>query len=81
MTTRENNPVPYKTHLCKEYDTWLEMHKLPKMSADELACELVASRDNLSKFVPFSSETLIKAQLAWLTDFIERWDNAAQGIW
>jgi hypothetical protein len=53
--------------LINEYDAWLNAYSYPAMSADELL---------------FAAPHLLMPQdhVAWLLDFIQRWD-AAQDAW
>jgi hypothetical protein len=51
--------------LTAEYVAWCDSHHLPPMSADELLCKIHASGNDLPHIT------------GWLSDFIRRWEAAA----
>jgi len=72
-----------REQLTAEYDAWLAEQGLPKMSADELVCEIWAVRSGeKSEFVTSGSgpefvERCME-QESWLSDFIARWEEVEQ---
>lgn len=61
-------------HLCDELNDYCDTHKLPKMSADDLVCEILAADEHDSKIIaePVSDSAVHRA---WLSGFIQRWEE------
>lgn len=75
MTTNNHDQDAALSALTDEYEAWLALPQnanVPKISADEACCEIEGDMH------PRTRSPALQAQIEWLTDFIDRWEEACK---